>query len=369
MKRRFFALTLVFAIVFTSLFSLTSCGEKYEHVESTEEEKTTVIKISYEKEKYEVSYELYRAFFLQYKSLVDGGNEEVWTGADKESYENRIDELIYKSIAEIYAVFHLCDKAGINVYSNSFDKQIEEARENSIEGDTQNGGFGGDFSKYLEALKKINHNDSTATLILRYHLARQSLLEYYVGALDDDDINEESKPGTIKYTKDEVQAFYLNPESSRRIIKVEFPEHLTKAQAEEKRTALTKIINDPEKDFTDVIIYIANQTLANPVSEVIGRHTYDTLYYSDMTESAFSIGEGQVSELIALNTGDFGGYSVVYRLPPDADFFEDNYDSIVDAYLLDEFGQIVANTASNIIEAIEETDTLKTLDRSKVSMN
>ncbi len=369
MKRRFFALTLVFAIVFTFLLSLSSCGEKYEYVESTEEEKTTVIKISYDKEKYEVPYELYRAFFLQYKTLVDEGNEDVWVGADKESYENRIDELIYKSISEIYAVFHLCDKAGINVYSNSFDKQISEARENSIEGNVENGGFDGDFSKYLESLKKINHNDSTATLMLRYHIARQSLLEYYVGALDDEDISENSKPGIIEYTKEDVRAFYLDSEKSRRIIKVDFPEHLTKAQAEEKRAALNKIVNNPEKDLTDVIIYIANQTLANPVSEVIGRYTYDTLYYSEMTAAAFSIGEGEVSEVFALRTSDFSGYSVVYRLPAEADFFEENYDSIADAYLLDKFGQTVADAALGIIGAMEETDALKTLDRSKVSMN
>lgn len=369
MKRRFFALTLVFAILFTSLLSLSSCGEKYEHVESTKEEKATVIKISYEKEKYEVPYELYRAFFLQYKSIVDGGNEEVWTGSDKEKYEKEIDELIYKSISEIYAVFHLCDKAGINVYSSDFDKQIEEARENSIDGDVASGGFGGDFSKYLESLKKINHNDSTATLMLRYHIARQSLLEYYVGALDSDDISESSKPGTIEYTKDDVRTFYLDANKSRKIIKVEFPEHLTKEEAEAKREALYKIINDPEKTYTDIIVYIANQTLANPESEVIGRYTYDTLYYSDLTAAAFSIEEGEVSEVFALRTSDFGGYAIVYRLPADADFFENNYDSIVDAYLLDSFGKTVANAASGITAAMEETDTLKTLDRSRVSMN
>ena len=369
MKRRFIALTLFFAIAFTSLLSLSSCGEKYEPVKSTDEEKATVIKISYEKEKYEVPYELYRAFFLQYKSIVDGGNAEVWTGADKEKYEKEIDALIYKQISEIYAVFHLCEKADINVYSKDFENQIEEAIETSIEADVANGGFGGDYSKYLEALKKINHNYSTAKLMLRYHLARQSLLEYYVGTLDADNLNESSKPGKIEYTKDDVRAFYLNSEKSRRIIKVEFPEHLTKEQAEAKREALNKIVSNPEKTLTDVIIYIANQTLANPESEVIGRYTYDTLYYSDLTEAAFSLDEGEVSDVFSLKTTDFSGYAIVYRLPADTEFFEESYESIVDSYLLNEFGETVSNTASGIAEAIEETDTLKSLDRSLVSMN
>ena len=369
MKKRFLALTLAFAIVFTSLLSLFSCGEKYEPVESTKEEKATVINISYEKEKYKVPYELYRAFFLQYKSVVDGGDETVWTGTDKERYEKAADELIYQRIAEIYAVFHLCEKADIDVYSNSFEKEIDKSIEATIEADVNAGGFGGDYGKYLESLKKMNHNYSSAKLMLRYHIARQSLLEHYVGTLDTDDIDGDSKPGTITYTKEDVLAFYLDDNASRRIIEVKFPEHLTEKEAEQKRDALAALAANPDKSLTDIIIYIANNTLTNPTSEVIGKFTYDTLYYADLTKSAFAVDEGEVSELFALKTTDFNGYEAVYRLPKDTDFFEESYEDIRDAYVLHKFGETVTQASLGISEVMTATDTLNELDRSKVSMN
>ena len=86
MKKRFAALILIFSIIASISLSLVSCGEKYEPVESTAEEKRTVMTISYDGEKYKVPYELYRAFFLQLKPVVDGGNADVWTGENKDEY-------------------------------------------------------------------------------------------------------------------------------------------------------------------------------------------------------------------------------------------------------------------------------------------
>lgn len=363
MKRRLLAFVAVFAIIFTLLASLSSCGEKYEPVESTDKEAESVIKISYEKETYEVPYELYRAFFLQFKGTVDGGDNTVWSGAEKEKYEKAIDELIGQRIAEIYGVFHLCEKADINVYSRNFDKAVKESIEDEIDGR-----FGGDYDKYLASLKEMNHNYSTAELMIRYHLARQSLMDYYVGPLNDDSINSESKPGKIQYTRADVLSFYQNESQSRCIIMVELPEHLTKEEAEAKRDALAAIAANPEKTYTDIIIHIANNTLANPAAEVIGKYTYDTMYYGELTENAFATKAGEVSDLFTLKTLDFNGYAFVYRLSSDNSFFEKNYEDIAVSYILNKFGETVSTVSAEIMKAMTPTDALKGLDRSKVTM-
>ena len=363
MKRRLLAFVAVFAIIFTLLASLGSCGEKYKPVKSTDEEEEAVIKISYENEKYEVPYELYRAFFLQFKSAVDGGDNTVWSGADKEKYEKAVDELIAQRIAEIYGVFHLCEKADINVYSRDFDKAVRESIEAEIDGR-----FGSDYDKYLASLKEMNHNYSTAELMIRYHLARQSLMDYYVGPLDDDSINTGSNPGKIQYTKADVLSFYQNEAHSRRIIKVELPEHLTKDEAIAKRDALAALAANPDTTYTDIIIHIANNTLANPAAEVIGKYTYDTMYYSELTETAFATKVGEVSDIFTLKTSDFNGYAFVYRLAADNAFFEKNYADIAVSFVLNKFGETVSTASAEIMKAMTPTDVLKELDRSKVTM-
>ena len=55
MKRKFLSFSVIFALILSSVFSLFSCGEKYEPVESTEEEERTVIEISYDGEEYEIA--------------------------------------------------------------------------------------------------------------------------------------------------------------------------------------------------------------------------------------------------------------------------------------------------------------------------
>lgn len=367
MKKRFCALMLLLMLIFTQTFSLTSCGEKYEPVESTDEEKETVINISFEGEKYEVPYELYRAFFLQLKGAVDGGNSELWTGAEKDKYIAMADELIYQRIAEIYAVFHLCEKLDIDVYSGDFDDRVQNVIEVAVDGGTINGtsyeGFGGDYQKYLDSLKKMNLNYSAQELLIRYQLAYEELATYYMGSYTDDSIDANAKPGNIKYTKEDVKEFYYDTENSRKIIIVQLQDaYFTREKAQEKRDKIASL-----SDEKSVINYVGS-LIGTPTVEVIGKHTYDKFYYSELTNAAFSLNTSETSKLITLKTDVFDGYVIVYRLEPTENFFDSDYESILSSYLYNEFGKIVDSASVAIYDSITPTDALKELDRSKVSM-
>ena len=368
MKKRLIAIALLFALLFSTLLTLTSCDEKYEPVESTAEEKKTVMKISYDGEKYDVPYELYRAFFLQMKSAVDGGNSEVWTGAEKDKYVAMADELVYARIAEIYSVFYLCEKADINVYSSEFDDKVESIIEVAVEGGDLDGvsyvGFGGDYQKYLDSLKEMNLNYSVQDLLLRYQIAYEKLASYYMGDFSDDSLSEDAQIGEIKYTKEDVKRFYLDKENSRRVVIMQLSEpYFNKETAEEKRSKIAG-----KTDEKAVINYIGS-IVGTPNIEVIGKYTYDKLYYSEMTDAAFSLGVGDTSRVITMKTEDFDGYVILYRLEANEEFFNSNYDAIRLSYLYNEFGKKLQSISSAIIDAITPTDALSELDRSLVSMN
>lgn len=368
MKKRFPALILLFALMLTLVFSLSSCKEKYEPVESTSEEKRTVIDISYDGEKYEVPYELYRAFFLQLKSSVDGGNGEVWTGAEKDSYIAKIDALIYQRISEIYAIFHLCEKADIDVYSKDFDEKIQELIEIAVEGGTIDGtfyeGFGGDYDKYLASLKEMNLNYSAQVLLLRYQLAYDALANYYIGDVYGENLSENSAPGKIQYAKEDVKAFYNSEDSSRRvIITILQDDYFTEKRAQEIRDTIASKTNE-----TDVINYVFGFTVTSPESHIIGRYTHDEFYYSELTESAFSLEVGKTSSVITLKTDTFDGYAILYRQNATEEFFNSNYNGILNSYLYNEMGKIIKNTKTAIADAISPTDILNQLDRSTVTM-
>ena len=367
MKRRFLHSFLIFAIIFSTLISLVSCGEKYKPVKSTAEEERTVIEISYDGEKYEVAYELYRAFFLEFKPVIDGGDNSVWTGSEKDKYITAADQLIYQRIAEIYAIFHLCKKAGIDVYSKDYDKKIQEHIEAAVDGGAVDGneyaGFGGDYDKYLASLKDMNLNYSAQALLIRYQLAYEALFAYYVGSTVED-LNIDSQAGSIKYSKDDVKRFYLNEAESRRIMVAFFDSAwFTEELAQDKRDKIASKATEKE-----VTAYIGSIN-GTPLVEVIGTHTYDKFYYSEFTEAAFALSVGETSELLSLSTDTFDGYVVIYRMDAPPEKFDIEYESIESSYLYNCVGKIVEDTANGIIGSLTPTNTLKELDRSKVSMD
>ena len=370
MKKRITALLILAVLILSMALSLSSCGnEKYKSQESTAEEKRTVMTLTYDKEKYEVRYELYRAFFLQLKSSVDNGDNSVWTGPEKQSYINRIDALILDRVCEIYSVFHLCDKVGIDVYSNKIDKEIEKYIEVAVEGgtvgDVEFKGYGGDYDAYRADLKAMYLNDSVQQLLIRYSIALDKLNEHYVGSLD----SENPKNGAITYTKEAVESFYFNSDEARRMLRVYLSaDAFTRERAEQIRAGI--LSKEDSAAVTNYIIQFSTSGATDIKNgEVIGKYTLDRFYYSEITESLFSLNVGEVGEVISLNTDTLEGYTIVYRTDATEEHFEECYSEIVNVYLLNEAGKLMNEAATGLIEGASYTDTLKNLDRSMVSMN
>ena len=378
--KKIITILLIFATVLT--FAACKKGNKnYPPVESTKEEARTVMTLSIDGKTYDVRYELYRAFFLTYKSQVDGGNPDVWTGSEKDVYIEKINNIILDRITEIYSAFAICERIDFDIYSSDVEKKIKENIRISVEGGTYGStavqGFDS-YDDYLASLKAMNLNYSVQTLLFRYAIAVDAIDTYYIGTATSDDVNYDITMGALKYSKDDVEEFYFSDECVR-VLRASFPKGISYTpleRAEKLKTTLENAaaqcdtLGDKEDKVRNAIIgsnlYLNDAELQS--GYIIGRHNLDRGYYKDMTDAAFSISEGEVSDPISIVTDVENSYYILYRSYKTQSHFEENYESIKYVYLMNCVGEITHGVADDLKQSASFSDYLKTIDHSKIGM-
>lgn len=372
-------------LALTMLLPLYACKKKTEYspVESTDEEARTVMTLSMDGKEYNVKYELYRAFFLTYKSEVDGGNAEVWTGDSKEVYIDRINSMILERITEIYAAFAMCEKIGFDLYSKDVENQIKEYVRISVEG----GSYGQEnvegyesYEEYLAALKSMNLNYSVQTLLFRHAIATDAINTYYIGTASPNDVNYDMELGSIKYTKDDVRNFYLGdncavvlrgsfikaisftPEERAAALKETLDAAASSASTlEAKETAVfNKMMG--ENLYTDDLI-IGKYDNYNPTKTYYGE-----LADSKTVEAAFGISEGEVSDPMDALVESKEAYSILYKTYKSDEYFEENYENIRYVYLTNRVGEITCEIASSLQSSVLYSELLDELNYSEIGM-
>ena len=356
-------------LILSVCLSLFACSDKYEPVESTAEEKRVMYTMSIDGKEYEATYELYRALFLQYKSKIDGGDASVWSGEKKAEYIAKIDEIIYSRIADIYAVFHLCDKVDIDIYSDVVEETIDDYIKVSVEGGSIDGemiaGYDGDYDAYLAHLKKNYMNYSVQVLLYRYSIAYILLEEHYSSKVT----GEEG----VSYTREDVKDYYDSDECVRVL------------EAFLSTTTDTdKLINTPQRaqklrdgvaqqaDEYDVGTYMISNTLSGEGLRdgmVIGRYGLDPAFYAELTAAAFALAEGETSEVVEVITGKRNGYYVLYRTEKSDEHFTKCYDEIEASYILNLIGGDIARAADTLISGAVKTEAFSSLDHAAISMD
>ena len=373
--KRIIALLLVLASVLT----LSAC-KKYKPVESSEEEARTVMTLSLDGKTYEVKYELYRALFLNYKTEIDGGNPDVWTSEGKSEYVERINSLIIDKITDIYAAFAICEKIGFDLYSKDVEKQIKEYVKISVEG----GSYGSktmhgydSYKDYLAALKSANLNYSVQTLLFRYAIAIDAIDAHYIGTATPDEVNYDITLGALQYTEDDVRAFY-NSEDCARVLRASFQKIISYDPYETAINLKNKMVDaaatsstlvDKEAAVLKAITksgYFANAAEVEN-GYVIGKYNLERLYYGDMTDAVFSIGEGEVTDPISI-TDEEETYYVIYRTYKSDEHFEANYNSIRYVYLRNCVGEIIHNAAEALESSAVYSDFLNNINHSEIGM-
>ena len=358
-------------IIIASLITLASCGG-YDPVPSTDEEAEVVMTLTLDGKSYDVRYELYRAMFLNYKYTVDGGDSSVWSGDDKDTYIARVHEMIVARITDIYSVLHLADKVGINMYSHSVEDKIKEYVKISVEGGVYNDetilGYES-YDAYLAALAKLGINYSVQELIFRYSIAVDMIAEYYEGTPKEDLLgNVTFEGGALKYTKDDVEAFYYSSDSVRYISAYIQSKY---AGAKQRAEALHDRLKAVEGDDKAVSIEIYSSTISSDADltagTVIGRYVLDSVNYGELTEAAFSTPVGKVSDIVETTLGEATGFFILYPINKDATHFEEYYYDITTAYVENEIGKMLSDVQDGLLAGASKTSVLEGLDYSKIT--
>ena len=357
-------------IILCMLF-VTSCGSDYPAVESTKEEAEVLFTIDVGNKSYNVKYELYRAFFLTYKGEVDGGDTAVWSGSEKAEYVQRINEIILPKIANIYATINLAEKIGVDFTSGDVKDKVEELIEISVEGGTYNGvdvsGYG-DYDKYLAALKSMNLNYSVQVLLYHYAIAQSEIAEYYIGTLNEDNFTPDATKGHLEYTRDDVKAFYDSDECVR-VLRAFVQDSI---EAEERASNIREQMRDADSTSAVSIIIIQNTFMSESEAfggMIIGKNSLDSNNYAKMTEAAFALDVGQVSDVLKIMTGDENGYHILYRAEKSNSHFDEYYVEIVDSYLNQKIGEMINEGAEDLLFDIDYKDTYNNIDYSAISMD
>jgi hypothetical protein len=368
-------------LMLATAISLVACADKYPAVESTEDEARTVMTMTLDGKSYEVKYELYRAFFLTYKSQIDGGDASVWSGENKDEYISKIDEMIIARVVEIYSAFALCERIGVDLYSKDVEKKIKENVKISVEG----GSYGSatldgyeSYDDYLAALKAMNLNYSVQVLLMRYAIAIDAIDTYYIGTASSDDVNANVSVGAIKYTEEDVRDFYFSDDCVR-VLRANFQKAISYTpleRAEKLRDTLTDAAASKdtlEEKETAVFNAIIGSGLYSNTAEikngyVIGKYNLESSYYGGMTDAAMSLEIGEVSDPVDVVSDVENSYYVLYRTYKSEEHFSENYDSIKYVFLMNYVGEISHGIQDQLKNSLIYTDILQNLNRAAICM-
>ena len=375
MLKGFLKNTVALALVVASTLSMFGCKKaKYEPVKSTDEENTVVGTLKINNQTYEVKYELYRAFFLNYKSKIDGGNSEVWTGEDSQKYIDEINELIIEKISYVYSALELARQCDINMYSQEVEEQIEEYIRISVEGDLSMGVAGyGTYDEYLEALKRDNLNYQAQVLLYRYSIAVDKLQSYFIGNLTEEGEDPDTTSGTLSYTIDDVRNFYYGEDCLRIMRAYINTDYFTEDEAIEKAERLrSKIISAVGEGDTAValaIVQSSTSAMSDVEKGVIGKHNLNEMYYADLTKAAFGLEAQGVSEIIPISDNLGGGLYILYRADKSDEHFEKYYNYIVYTYLTELVGVKHSECAEKLKGNVSFTAEYANIVHANISMD
>ncbi len=337
------------------LFSLVGCKETtYEAVPSTDEEARVMMRVRYEGSTFNVRYELYRAFYLNLRADYPSG---TLSAEDAEALEGRVLSQIY----HLHATLAMCASLGYDIYDATFEEKIENFIRVSVEGgyldSAQIEGLG-TYENYLASLKEMNLNYSTQILLFRYSIAKTMIDEYF-----------RSESGIYAdVTREDVEEFYQKSDTGRYLSLYLPAENFTEERAKEIAATLA-LQTSEDAVFSKMVNYSSLNLETLRAGQIITPYNLDALTYTHLTNVALALEESEVSSPVALYNSQNNGYMILYKAEKSDAHFNEHYDSILEEYINDTAGKMLAEIQASMTESVTFYPIYETLDRENIKMN
>jgi hypothetical protein len=101
---------------------------------------------------------------------------------------------------------------------------------------------------------------------------------------------------------------------------------------------------------------------------VIGKYNLDSAFYSDVTESAFSLAVGQAGDVLEVNTGNDSYYYILYRVEKSDDHLSKKADSVREVYIANAIGELIAKDKETLLSSVQITNNYNQIVHSDISM-
>ncbi len=323
MKKMIKSVSLLLAIVILTL-SFASCSDP---LKSTDEEKETVCKVG----DFEVPYELYRYFVLSYMDTIPEGTEIT------DEIEAQIKYNVEAAICDMYAIFTVAAEHGLSLdnetVSSAIDAEVKKY---------QNG-----FEKtelYVEDLAAQHMNHSVFRMMNAKTLVSDELYYKLIsdGTLigDGDEMKEYIKGDGFVRVK---QVLIVGETARKNYNGTYFITGEAHTDAEAKAIAETVREKALAGEDFDALVSKYGEELYM-VKNTDGYYVCSGMWEDANWNAVKTLEVGEVSEVVE----SMSGYSVFLCCEKDADYIEDNYETLKKNYYDAQFSSILTKKSGEL---------------------
>ncbi len=289
-----------------SLASLASCDGATSPIESSEDDLRTVMTV----DTYEVPYELFRYFFMNFKKQFESTDDSIWTGADSKDKKAELDASVVGAIRGVYAVLSLCSEYGIG----KDDAKIKEGVQTAIDETVDS--YGGEKA-YVKALGENYMTDSVYRFLMAVDLCETELYNTMldVGVIDD---------------SDEAALANINGPDFIRTIQILIKNDAGDDIEENRKTAEELLERIKKGEDMDTLIGRYSEDLSMTPDGYYSTHLE---LIEEYEEAAYKLELGEVSEVVET----YVGFHIIKRLSKEADYIEKNFNALKTQYLTSAF--------------------------------
>ena len=326
---RALSLTLIFALLIPVMTACTNSKELDEsgipNIEPSEDDLRVVLTI----DGFDITYDVYRYFFMQYKNEYDAGNNSVWSDPEiGEELQKSHKETVLSTLKRLVAVQKLAQKASLSVDSKSIQDTVDQAILSLYEES------GKSLSKYKKALEEqyLTHHAYRFITALEILESKTYTLSEQYNIID---FTDEGALAAIR--GDEFvcvkHVFIRLDEGDSKEENLRLAEEvLAKAQAGED---FGKLISDYDED-RDIRNFNG------------GYYITRYQYVEEYEKVAFALEEGEISGIVETDSG----YTIIKRCPKDDEYINEHFADFKSYYARSQFHGAIEQTLSELSDPV-----------------